>query len=173
MKNRRKLSAAALLIAALLVLSACGAKTAPEATPVPTEAPTAAPTETPAPTEAPTPTPSPTPTAAPTETPAPTEAPEPTEAPTPSPTPAPEVPAGVYTYYDADGGEWRLELRGDGLFTITDPDGKPHTGEGWSTAADGAVECGPTDIYFAPFAYNGGCSRWSVSGKSCTPLPRK
>ena len=147
MKNRRKLSAAALLIAALLVLSACGAKTAPEATPVPTEAPTAAPTETPAPTEAPTP--------------------------TPSPTPAPEVPAGVYTYYDADGGEWRLELRGDGLFTITDPDGKPHTGEGWSTAADGAVECGPTDIYFAPFAYNGGCSRWSVSGKSCTPLPRK
>ena len=147
MKNRRKLSAAALLIAALLVLSACGAETAPEATPVPTEAPTAAPTETPAPTEAPTP--------------------------TPSPTPAPEVPAGVYTYYDADGGEWRLELRGDGLFTITDPDGKPHTGEGWSTAADGAVECGPTDIYFAPFAYNGGCSRWSVSGKSCTPLPRK
>lgn len=173
MKNRRKLPAAALLIAALLVLSACGAKTAPEATPVPTEAPTAAPTETPAPTEAPTPTPSPTPTAAPTETPAPTEAPEPTEEPTPSPTPAPEVPAGVYTYYDADGGEWRLELRGDGLFTITDPDGKPHTGEGWSTAADGAVECGPTDIYFAPFAYNGGCSRWSVSGKSCTPLPRK
>lgn len=173
MKNRRKLSAVALLIAALLVLSACGAKTAPEATPVPTEAPTAAPTETPAPTEAPTPTPSPTPTAAPTETPAPTEAPEPTEEPTPSPTPAPEVPAGVYTYYDADGGEWRLELRGDGLFTITDPDGKPHTGEGWSTAADGAVECGPTDIYFAPFAYNGGCSRWSVSGKSCTPLPRK
>ena len=61
MKNRRKLSAAALLIAALLVLSACGAETAPEATPVPTEAPTAAPTETPAPTEAPTPTPSPTP----------------------------------------------------------------------------------------------------------------
>ena len=173
MKNRRKLSAAALLSAALLVLSACGAETAPEATPVPTKAPTAAPTETPAPTEAPTPTPSPTPTAAPTETPAPTEAPEPTEEPTPSPTPAPEVPAGVYTYYDADGGEWRLELRGDGLFTITDPDGKPHTGEGWSTAADGAVECGPTDIYFAPFAYNGGCSRWSVSGKNCTPLPRK
>lgn len=173
MKNRRKLSAAALLIAALLVLSACGAETAPEATPAPTEAPTAASTETPAPTEAPTPTPSPTPTAAPTETPAPTEAPEPTEEPTPSPTPAPEVPAGVYTYYDADGGEWRLELRGDGLFTITDPDGKPHTGEGWSTAADGAVECGPTDIYFAPFAYNGGCSRWSVSGKNCTPLPRK
>ena len=173
MRSRRKLSAAALLIAALLVLSACGAETAPEATPVPTETPTAAPTETPAPTEAPTPTPSPTPTAAPTETPAPTEAPEPTEEPTPSPTPAPEVPAGVYTYYDADGGEWRLELRGDGLFTITDPDGKPHTGEGWSTAADGAVECGPTDIYFAPFAYNGGCSRWSVSGKSCTPLPRK
>lgn len=173
MKNRRKLSAAALLTAALLVLSACGAETAPEATPVPTEAPAAAPTETPAPTEVPTPAPSPTPTAAPTETPAPTDTPEPTEEPTPSPTPAPEVPAGVYTYYDADGGEWRLELRGDGLFTITDPDGKPHTGEGWSTAADGAVECGPTDIYFAPFAYNGGCSRWSVSGKSCTPLPRK
>ena len=82
------------------------------------------------------------------------------------------VPAGTYTYVDADGGEWKLELRDDGLFTITDPDGKPHTGEGWSTAADGSVHCGPTDIYFAPFAYNGGCSRWSVTGSTCQPLER-
>ena len=100
----------------------------------------------------------------------PTQTPEPTEAPTP--TPAPPVPAGTYTYVDADGGEWKLELRDDGLFTITDPDGKPHTGEGWSTAADGSVHCGPTDIYFAPFAYNGGCSRWSVTGSTCQPLER-
>ena len=71
-----------------------------------------------------------------------------------------------------DGGEWKLELRNDGLFTITDPDGKPHTGEGWSTAADGSVHCGPTDIYFAPFAFNGGCSRWKISGNTCTPLER-
>ena len=99
------------------------------------------------------------------ETPAPTAA-------EPTPTPAPPVPAGTYTYVDADGGEWKLELRDDGLFTITDPDGKPHTGEGWSTAADGSVHCGPTDIYFAPFAFNGGCSRWKISGNTCTPLER-
>ena len=101
----------------------------------------------------------------------PTETPEPTPA-EPTPTPAPPVPAGTYTYVDADGGEWKLELRDDGLFTITDPDGKPHTGEGWSTAADGSVHCGPTDIYFAPFAFNGGCSRWKISGNTCTPLER-
>ena len=119
--------------------------------------------------------PTPTPTATPTPTPAPTETPEPTAEPTPAeptPTPAPPVPAGTYTYVDADGGEWKLELRNDGLFTITDPDGKPHTGEGWSTAADGSVHCGPTDIYFAPFAFNGGCSRWKISGNTCTPLER-
>lgn len=84
----------------------------------------------------------------------------------------PARPGGTYTYVDADGGEWKLELRNDGLFTITDPDGKPHTGEGWSTAADGSVHCGPTDIYFAPFAFNGGCSRWKISGNTCTPLER-
>ena len=113
--------------------------------------------------------------AAETPTPTPTETPEPTAEPTPAeptPTPAPPVPAGTYTYVDADGGEWKLELRNDGLFTITDPDGKPHTGEGWSTAADGSVHCGPTDIYFAPFAFNGGCSRWKISGNTCTPLER-
>ena len=153
MRNSGKRAAAALLIAMLFTLSACGAPAQPEATPIPTEAPT----------------PTPVPTAVPTETPAPT--PTPTEAPTP--TSAPPVPAGVYIYRDAAGGEWRLELRDNGLFTITDPDGRPHTGEGWATAADGTVECGPTDIYFAPFAYNGGCSRWSVTGKSCTPLERK
>ena len=79
------------------------------------------------------------------------------------------VPAGTG---GAGVGEWKLELRNDGLFTITDPDGKPHTGEGWSTAADGSVHCGPTDIYFAPFAFNGGCSRWKISGNTCTPLER-
>ena len=82
------------------------------------------------------------------------------------------IPNRGVSYVDADGGEWKLELRNDGLFTITDPDGKPHTGEGWSTAADGSVHCGPTDIYFAPFAFNGGCSRWKISGNTCTPLER-
>ena len=160
MRRSTKCLAAAVLIAALGVLSACGASAA---APLPTSGPTAAPTETPAPTAEPTP--------APTETPAPTGTPAPTAA-EPTPTPAPPVPAGTYTYVDADGGEWKLELRDDGLFTITDPDGKPHTGEGWSTAADGSVHCGPTDIYFAPFAFNGGCSRWKISGNTCTPLER-
>ena len=166
MRRSTKSLAAAVLIAALGVLSACGASTA---APLPTSGPTAAPTETPAPTAEPTPAPTEAPT--PTPTPAPTETPAPTAA-EPTPTPAPPVPAGTYTYVDADGGEWKLELRDDGLFTITDPDGKPHTGEGWSTAADGSVHCGPTDIYFAPFAFNGGCSRWKISGNTCTPLER-
>ena len=166
MRRSTKCLAAAVLIAALGVLSACGACAA---APLPTSGPTAAPTETPAPTAEPTPAPTEAPT--PTPTPAPTETPAPTAA-EPTPTPAPPVPAGTYTYVDADGGEWKLELRDDGLFTITDPDGKPHTGEGWSTAADGSVHCGPTDIYFAPFAFNGGCSRWKISGNTCTPLER-
>lgn len=166
MRRSTKCLAAAVLIAALGVLSACGASAA---VPLPTSGPTAAPTETPAPTAEPTPAPTEAPT--PTPTPAPTETPAPTAA-EPTPTPAPPVPAGTYTYVDADGGEWKLELRDDGLFTITDPDGKPHTGEGWSTAADGSVHCGPTDIYFAPFAFNGGCSRWKISGNTCTPLER-
>ncbi len=166
MRRSTKCLAAAVLIAALGVLSACGASAA---APLPTSGPTAAPTETPAPTAEPTPAPTEAPT--PTPTPAPTETPAPTAA-EPTPTPAPPVPAGTYTYVDADGGEWKLELRDDGLFTITDPDGKPHTGEGWSTAADGSVHCGPTDIYFAPFAFNGGCSRWKISGNTCTPLER-
>lgn len=179
MRRSTKRLAAAVLIAALGILSACGASAAPEATPLPTSEPTAAPTLTPEPTEAPTPTPTATPTPVPTPTPTPeptpTATPEPTAEPTPAeptPTPAPPVPAGTYTYTDADGGEWKLELRDDGLFTITDPDGKPHTGEGWSTAADGSVHCGPTDIYFAPFAFNGGCSRWKISGNACTPMER-
>lgn len=166
MRRSTKCLAAAVLIAALGVLSACGASAA---APLPTSGPTAAPTETPAPTAEPTPAPTEAPT--PTPTPAPTETPAPTAA-EPTPTPAPPVPAGTYTYVDADGGEWKLELRDDGLFTITDPDGKPHTGEGWSTAADGSVHCGPTDIYFAPFAFNGGCSRWKISGNTCKPLER-
>ena len=171
MRNSGKRAAAALLIAMLFTLSACGAPAQPEATPIPTEAPTPTPVPTAVPTE--TPAPTPTPTEAPTPTSEPTATPVPTAEPTPTPTSAPPVPAGVYIYRDAAGGEWRLELRDNGLFTITDPDGRPHTGEGWATAADGTVECGPTDIYFAPFAYNGGCSRWSVTGKSCTPLERK
>ena len=152
MRRSMKRLAAAILIAALGILSACGTSAAPETTPLPTSEPTAVPTAEP--------------------TPEPTEAPTPTPTATPTPTPAPPVPAGTYTYVDADGGEWKLELRNDGLFTITDPDGKPHTGEGWSTAADGSVHCGPTDIYFAPFAFNGGCSRWKISGNTCTPLER-
>ena len=153
MRRSTKRLAAAILIAALGILSACGTSAAPETTPLPTSEPTAVPTAepTPEPTEAPTPTP----TATPTPTPTPTETPEPTAEPTPAeptPTPAPPVPAGTYTYVD--------------------PDGKPHTGEGWSTAADGSVHCGPTDIYFAPFAFNGGCSRWKISGNTCTPLER-
>ena len=152
MRRSTKRLAAAILIAALGILSACGTSAAPETTPLPTSEPTAVPTAEP--------------------TPEPTEAPTPTPTATPTPTPAPPVPAGTYTYVDADGGEWKLELRNDGLFTITDPDGKPHTGEGWSTAADGSVHCGPTDIYFAPFAFNGGCSRWKISGNTCTPIER-
>ena len=167
MRRSTKRIAAAVLLAALTVLSACGSAAQPEATPLPTAVPTEAPTA--EPTAEPTAAPTATPTAEPTAAPTPTA--EPTAEPTPSPTPAPPVPAGTYTYRGEDG-EWKLELRDDGLFTITDPDGKPHTGEGWSTAADGSVECGPTDIYFAPFAYNGGCSRWSMSGSTCQPLPR-
>ena len=169
MKRRFILPITVLLTCALL-LSACGGSAEAEPTPTPTAEPTAAPTDTPAPTEAPTPTPTEAPT--PTPTAEPTETPEPTEEPTPSPTPAPPVACGIYTYRSPEG-EWKLELRDDGLFTITDPDGGIHTGEGWSTAADGTVHCGPTDIYFSSFAYDGGCSRWSISGSTCSPLPRK
>lgn len=174
MRRSTKRLAAAILIAALGILSACGTSAAPETTPLPTSEPTAVPDggadarnrwKRPRPRRPRRRRPHPprrkrrSPTAEPT----------PAE---PTPTPAPPVPAGTYTYVDADGGEWKLELRNDGLFTITDPDGKPHTGEGWSTAADGSVHCGPTDIYFAPFAFNGGCSRWKISGNTCTPLER-
>ena len=51
-----------------------------------------------------------------------------------------------------------------------DPDGNPHSGEGWSTDTDGTVLCGPTDIYFEDFAFSGGCSRWTISGKNCAPV---
>ena len=164
---------AVLLLAVILTSAALSPMWAARPEDVRVAAPTPLPTAEPTPEPTPTPTPTPEPTATP--TPAPTETPEPTAEPTPAeptPTPAPPVPAGTYTYVDADGGEWKLELRNDGLFTITDPDGKPHTGEGWSTAADGSVHCGPTDIYFAPFAFNGGCSRWKISGNTCTPLER-
>ena len=172
-KTGRIYVAAALVLALSLAFAGCGKSAA---APAPTAAPTAAPTEAPtpeptaAPTEAPTPEPTPEPTAAPT----PVPTPEPTEAPTPEPTEEPgptatPVAAGVYIW-DGPDGEWKVALRDDGIFTLTDPDGTPHTGEGWSTEADGTVVCGPTDIYFESFAFNGGCSRWSVSGKKCTPV---
>ena len=154
------------VLTAALRLSACGGTPAPAPTAAPTEAPTAAPTEapTPEPTEAPTPEP----TAAPTPTPAPTEEPAPTEAPTPEPPAAEPVPAGTYVWKSPDG-EWRVQLRDDGLFTLTDPNGGIHTGEGWDTDPDGTVICGPTDIYSESFAFNGGCSRWVIEGKTCHP----
>ena len=141
------------------ITAAPASEPTPEPTPEPTEAPTPEPT--PEPTEAPTPEPTPEPTEAPT--------PEPTPEPTPAgPTPTP-VAAGTYTY-EGPKGKWTVDLRDDGLFTLTDPEGRFHTGEGWVTEADGTVTCGPTDIYFEEFAFNGGCSRWSVSGKKCTPV---
>ena len=153
------------------VLAGCGGeKTAQtmapaEATALPTAEPTAAPTAAPAPTAEPTAVPTATPEPTPEPTPAPTATPEPTpEGPTPTP-----VAAGSYTYKSAKG-TWKLQLRDDGLFTLTDPDGGVHTGESWITDTDGTVLCGPTDIYFEDFAFSGGCSRWTVSGKNCSPV---
>ena len=117
--------------------------------------------------------PTPEPTAEPTPEPTAEPTPEPTAEPTPEPTPpgptATPVAAGVYTY-DSPAGKWTVDLRSDGLFTLTDPNGGFHTGEGWVTEADGTVTCGPTDVYFEDFAFNGGCSRWRISGKKCTPV---
>ena len=108
-------------------------------------------------------------TAAPTPEPTAEPTPEPTAEPTPAgPTPRPVAP-GLYTWKSANG-TWTLSLRDDGLFTITDYQGVPHTGEGWDTESEGVVICGPTDIYFEDFAFNGGCSRWKISGKSCSPV---
>ncbi len=132
MRRSTKRLAAAVLIAALGILSACGTSAAPETTPLPTSEPTAVPTAepTPEPTEAPTPTP----TATPTPTPAPTETPEPTAEPTrrsprprlPRPSRRERTPMWTRT---AANGSWSCATTG--FFTITDPDGKPHTGEGW------------------------------------------
>ena len=41
-----------------------------------------------------------------------------------------------------------------------------------SSGGDGIVTCGPTTIYTAPFAYDGGCSRWAVEGETCRPVAR-
>ena len=90
------------------------------------------------------------PTEAPTGTPVPTAAPTDTPAPTAIPTP--------------------LTLRNDGLFVLTDPKGFQHPGESWITEDDGTVTCGPTDIYDAEFAFALGCSRWTISGKTCKPV---
>ena len=153
-----KRKTAVLLIILALCLTACGSPKAAQ-----TMAPTAAPTEAP----------SAEPTAAPADTPAPTAAPTDTPEPTPEPTPAGPTPtpvaAGTYTYKGPKG-TWKLQLRDDDIFVLTDPDGTPHSGEGWSTDTDGTVLCGPTDIYFEEFAFGGGCSRWIISGKSCTPV---
>ena len=162
--NHVRSAAAALLVTALLfslALSACGGS---KAAPAPTEAPTAAPTE--APTAAPTEAPTAAPTEAPTPEPTDTPEPEPTEVPGPTATP---VAAGTYVW-SSENGDWKLQLKDSGLFTLIDPDGGMHTGEGWETGPDGVVTCGPTDIYFESFAFNGGCSRWIVEGKACRPV---
>ena len=162
------------LLLAAAFLSGCGsaARTEePAATAAPTQAPTAAPTATPtqAPTSTPIPTPIPTPVPTPTPEPTPTEAPTPT--PTPEgPTPTPVAP-GKYTYSVLDG-TWTLQLRKDGLFVLTDPAGMQHAGESWITEPDGTVTCGPTDIWEQEFAFAGGCSRWTISGKTCQPVVR-
>ena len=169
MKTKR-LAVCILLSAALIC--GCGSRTEvkePAPAAVPTEAlagtpvPTAAPTDTPAPTAIPTPVPTPTPTAVPTLTPIPTLAPTP-DGPT-----APPAQPGKYTYSGPDG-KWTLTLRNDGLFVLTDPKGFQHPGESWITEDDGTVTCGPTDIYDAEFAFALGCSRWTISGKTCKPV---
>ena len=53
---------------------------------------------------------------------------------------------------------------------LTDPKGFQHPGESWITEDDGTVTCGPTDIYDAEFAFALGCSRWTISGKTCKPV---
>ncbi len=171
MRRSTKRLAAAILIAALGILSACGTSAAPETTPLPRAGPPPCRRRSLRRNRRKRPRPRRPRRRRPRRPDGNAGADSGTHPGGATPTPAPPVPAGTY-YVDADGGEWKLELRNDGLFTITDPDGKPHTGEGWSTAADGSVHCGPTDIYFAPFAFNGGCSRWKISGNTCTPLER-
>ena len=177
-----------MLLVAAALLCGCGSpsraeETAPESAPAavettaPTAPPTTAPTE--APTEAPRETPKETPKETPLPTPIPTPTPTavPTHTPLPTPTPAPEGPTptpvapGKYTYSVLDG-TWTLQLRGDGLFVLTDPAGQQHSGESWITEPDGTVTCGPTDIWEEEFAFAGGCSRWSISGKNCKPVIR-
>ena len=163
-----------LILSAALLLAGCGsAGSAPVPTLPPTRPPTAAPTETPAPeaTEAPTPEPTPAPTPAPTPTdePAETDGAEPTAEAAPDAPAATPVPAGAYTWNSPEG-KWTLQLRDDQLFSLIDPDGGVHTGEGWSTNPDGTVSCGPTDIAAQAFSFDGGSSRWVVEGKTCHPV---
>jgi hypothetical protein len=99
----------------------------------------------------------------------PTLTPIPTLAPTPDGPTAPPAQPGKYTYSGPDG-KWTLTLRNDGLFVLTDPKGFQHPGESWITEDDGTVTCGPTDIYDAEFAFALGCSRWTISGKTCKPV---
>ena len=151
MKTKR-LAVCILLSAALIC--GCGSRTEVKE-PAPAAVPTEAPTGTPVP------------TAAPTDTPAPTAIP--TLAPTPDGPTAPPAQPGKYTYSGPDG-KWTLTLRNDGLFVLTDPKGFQHPGESWITEDDGTVTCGPTDIYDAEFAFALGCSRWTISGKTCKPV---
>ena len=172
MRRSTKRLAAAVLIAALGILSACGTSAAPETTPLPTSEPTAVPTAepTPEPTEAPTPTP----TATPTPTPAPTETPEPTAEPTRR-SPRPRLPA-------RPGGNVHLCGRGRRRMEAGAAQRRAFSPSPTRTESPTPAKAGPplrtapstaqTDIYFAPFAFNGGCSRWKISGNTCTPLER-
>lgn len=170
----KKITAAALLLCAAF-LSGCDALTrVPELTPAPAVYVTAAP---PAGDKvsvgAATPLPEQTAEAPDAVTPPPAAeaTPEPqTDAATPEPgTTAAPVEPGTYTYQSGKG-QWTLQLREEGIFTLTDPDGGIHTGEGWTTEADGTVSCGPTDIAGTDFAYADGTSRWIVTGSACRPV---
>lgn len=172
----------ALVLLAALCLCGCGGKAAaePAASPVPVE--TASPAPTAEPTPEPTEEPTPEPTAEPTPEPTPEATMEPISDPTAEPVVEPEEPAevavlcvfpgpGSYTYKISSKEEWKVQLRDDGLFTLIDPSGHVHTGEGWEENPDGTVTCGPTDIYMESFAFDGGCSRWVFSkGNQCEPL---
>lgn len=173
-KNKRRISPLVWLIP-LFIAAAVGGyflvTGLPDKTPAPlpaetTPAPTAEPTKAPV-TPAPTPEPTPAPTAEPT--------PEPTAKPIPDPTAEPKYvlpgKAGIYTYKVSPDEEWTLDLRNNAPYTLTDPDGVPHTGESWEIQADGTVLCSATDLYDVFFAFDGGCTHWYFQdGNKCTPI---
>lgn len=158
------------LVLAAALLSGCGSS-AKALEPMPPVSATAAPpSPTPEPTREPTPEPTREPTPIPEED---AESPSPeaenTAEPTPAGPTATPVAAGKYTY-KAKNGTWTLQLRKDGLFLLTGPDGVQHAGESWVTEPDGTVTCGPTDIWEEEFSFDEGCSRWTVKGKTCQPV---